>query len=226
VTRHDLIGRELPREAVISEVVSSDVISIDPEASLLDAVQRMSEEGVTHLPVLEDGRLVGICTRADIVRSRSHELALERLDEGWLAPVLQRRDRAGRRYVVVGNQSLGGDALMAELSSRVAADPRVRFHVVVPLTAGGDLTAARTRLEVQLGLIADLGVSATGEVGVADPVAATEAALAREPATGVILSTLPPGSSRWLRSNVPAGVSRRIPIPCVVVHDEPGESSD
>jgi chloride channel protein, CIC family len=226
VTRHDLIGRELPRDSTVGEVVSADVISIGPEASLLDAMQRMSEEGVTHLPVIEHGLLVGICTRADIVRSRSDELALERLDEGWLAPVLQRRDRAGRRYVVVGNQSLGGEALMAELVSRVEADPQLRFHVVVPLTSGGDLTEARARLEVQLGLIADLGVAATGEVGVADPVAAIEAALAREPATGVILSTLPPGSSRWLRSNVPAGVGRRISVPCIVVHDEPGESSD
>ncbi len=226
VTRHDLLGRDLPRDAPLSDVVSSDVISIDPEASLLDALQRMSEEDATHLPVIENGKLVGICTRADIVRSRSDELALERLDEGWLAPVLQRRDRIGRRIIVVGNQSLCGRALMAELAERVAADPQVRFHVVVPLSSGGDLTAARARLERQLGLIAELGVSATGEVGEADPVAAIEAALTREPAAAVILSTLPPGSSRWLRSNVPSGVGRRVSVPCSVVHDEPGDAPD
>ena len=225
ITRQDLIGQDFSRDALVGEVVSSDLVSIGPQASLVDAMQLMSEEGVTHLPVIEDGLLVGICTRADIVRSRSNELALERLDAGWLAPVLQRRDKVGPRYLVIGNQSLGGAALMAELANRVALDDQVRFHVVVPLVAGGDLTAARERLEMQLGLIDELGVTGTGEVGVADPLAAIEAALAREPAVGIVLSTLPPGASRWLRSNVPSGIARRIEIPCVIVHDE-AERSD
>ncbi len=226
VTRVDVLGREIDREALIGDVMSSDLVTVGPAASLLDAMQRMNDEGVTHLPVVEDGLLIGICTRADIVRSRSDELALERFDEGWLAPVLQRRDRAGRRYLVVGYQSLGGDALMAELASRVRNDKQARFHVIVPLMAGGDLTDARHRLEMQLGLIADLGAGATGEVAGADPVAAIEASVSREPAAGVILSTLPPGSSRWLRSNVPSGLSSRISIPVVTVHDASPGSGD
>jgi CBS domain-containing protein len=226
VTRQDLIGQDFPRDALVGEVASSDLVSIGPEASLVDAMEKMAQEGATHLPVIEDGVLVGICTRADIVRSRSDELALERLDAGWLAPVLQRRDRVGPRYLVVGNRSLGGAALMAELAGRVAQEDQIRFHVVVPLAAGGDLTAAREMLEMQLGLIEELGVTGTGEVGVADPLAAIEAALAREPAAGIILSTLPPGASRWLRSNVPSGLARRISVPHVIVHDDAPESSD
>jgi len=185
----------------------------------------MAEEGVTHLPVLENGLLVGMCTRADIVRSRSDELALERLDEGWLAPVLQRHDRLGVRYLVVGNQSLCGRALMAELERRVARSKQIRFHIVVPLAVGGDLTAARERLERQLGLIEELGVHATGEIGGADPLAAIETALARESAAGMILSTLPPSESHWHRSRVPAGVARRVDIPSVVVHDDEIDAS-
>ncbi len=220
VSRRDLISQELSRDSLVGEIASSDVVSIGPNASLLEAMQRMAEENVTHLPVLEDGSLVGMCTRADIVRSRSDELALERLDAGWLAPVLQRRDRVGPRWLVVGNESLGGEALMAEIRSRVAVSGQIRFHVVVPLEVGGDLTEARQRLEGQLGLIDELGVSASGEIGSADPLAAIEAALVRDPAAGVILSTLPPGESRWHRSNVPAGVVRRIDVPCVVVFDQ------
>lgn len=225
VTRTDLLTQEFPREAQVSEVASSDVVSIGPEASLLDAMQRMAEEGVTHLPVLEDGLLVGMCTRADIVRSRSDELALERLDEGWLAPVLQRHDRLGVRYLVVGNRSLCGTALMSELERRVAGSKQVHFHIVVPLPVGGDLTAARERLERQLGLIEELGVHATGEIGGADPLAAIEIALARESAAGIILSTFPPSESHWHRSRVPAGVARRIEIPSVVIHDDEVDTS-
>lgn len=225
VTRRDLFTQNLPQDALVSEIASSDVVSIGPDASLVDAMQLMAEEGVTHLPVLEEGQLVGICTRADIVRSRSEELALERLEPGWLAPVLQRRDPARVLYLVVGNQSLGGDALMAELSDLVARTPQIRFRVVVPLAVGGDLTAARERLEKQLGLIADLGVPASGELGDADPLAAIEVALAHEPAEGIVLSTLSPGVSRWHKANVPGGLARQIDVPFVVVHDDPPESS-
>ncbi len=226
VSRRDLISQDLPRDSLVTEIVPSDVVSIGPQASLVDAMQRMADEGITHLPVLEEGLLVGICTRADIVRSRSDELALERLDQGWLAPMLQRRDKIGSRCLVVGNRSLGGDALMAELADRVRRSPQMRFHVVVPLAAGGDLTAARDQLEMQLGLLADLGAASSGEIGDADPLAAIEHALKRETAEGIVLSTLPPGSSRWLRSNLPAGVARRVDVPCVIVHDIAPDSSD
>lgn len=219
VSRRDLLSQQLSRDVPIREMASSDLVSISPDASLVDAMQRMAQEDITHLPVIENGLLVGICTRADIVRSRSDELSLERLDAGWLAPVLQRRDRVGPRYLIVGSRSLGGSELTAELT-RLAADERdIRFHVLVPLAAGGDLTTARQRLELQLGVIDGLGVAATGEVGGADPLAAIEASLAREPAVGVILSTFSPNVSRWQKSGVPSGIARRVHVPCVVIHN-------
>jgi chloride channel protein, CIC family len=226
VTRRDLLTEDHPRDAPVSQVTSSDVVRIGSDASLIDAMQLMSSEDVTHIPVIDDGVIVGICTRADIVRSRSDELALERLEPGWLAPVVQRRDRIGRRVLVVGNQSLGGQALMAELRRRAAREPHIHFHMVVPLPAGGDLTAARKRLETQLGLLADLGIGASGEIGGSDPLAAIEVALRREPASEIILSTLPPGHSRWLRSDLPSGVARRIDLPCVTVHDIDNSPAD
>ncbi|MEE9415596.1 MAG: chloride channel protein [Acidimicrobiales bacterium] len=220
VTRSDLLSQDLPLDAPVKEISSADVVSIGPNASLVDAMHRMANEGVTHLPVLEDGLLVGMCTRADIVRSRSGELALERLETGWLAPVLQRRDRVVPRCLVVGNKSLGGEAVMAEISARVAGDSRLRFHVIVPLAAGGSLSLAREQLEMQLGLIDELGATASGEVGDADPLAAIEGAIAREPASGIVLSTLPPGESRWHRSKIPEGLPGRIDVPSVVVFDD------
>ena len=225
IARRDLLSKDCPRDALVHEIASIDVVTIGPDASLVEALRKMTEEEVTHLPVVEDGLLIGICTRADIVRSRSDELALERLDQGWIAPVLQRRDRVGPRHIIVGNESLGGAALMAQLERLAADRNEIRFHVIVPLAVGGDLTMARDRLELQLGLIEALGVSATGEIGGTDPIAAIEAALAPEAAVGVVLSTLPARSSRWHRSGVPSGIDRRINIPCVVVpNDEPKQT--
>lgn len=225
VTRRDLLTEDYPRETPISEVISHDVVTLGPEASLIDAMHLMAEEDVTHIPITKDGVVIGICTRADIVRSRSDEIALERLEPGWLAPVVQRRNRVGRRIIVAGNESLGGRALMAELERRARREPGVRFHIVVPLAAGGNLTAARERLETQLGLLESIGVAASGEIGGSDPLAAIEAALRREPAAEVILSTLPPSKSRWLRSDLPHGLARRIDLPCTIVHDDEPKSS-
>jgi len=43
-----------------------------------------------------------------------------------------------RRYLVVANQTLGGDDLLAYVQERMRAGPS-RFHVLVPATPAGQL---------------------------------------------------------------------------------------
>ena len=218
----DLLAQSFDREGPVGDLASTDVVGVSPSASLLDALQTMVDENINHLPVLEDGRLVGICTRADIVRARSDELALERLEGGWLAPVLQRRGTGERRYLVVGYQSLGSNALQHQIQAMTdgASAATTSFHVVVPLPRGDDLAQARDRLEHQLHLIETAGASASGEIGADDPVVAIEQALGREGADRIILSTLPPRRSRWLHGDLRTRIRRLIDVDVVVVHDD------
>jgi hypothetical protein len=59
----------------------------------------MIDYAVDHLPVLEGRRLVGICTRTDLMAVRARQLELERHQPGWQpARVLSRR-RAAQRPV-------------------------------------------------------------------------------------------------------------------------------
>ncbi|MDN7024761.1 CBS domain-containing protein [Methanoculleus sp. FWC-SCC1] len=51
----------------IGEVMSSPAITIDAEADIEAAAALMLREGVARLPVVREGELVGIVTRADIV---------------------------------------------------------------------------------------------------------------------------------------------------------------
>jgi hypothetical protein len=60
---------------------------------------------------------------------------------------------------------------------------------------------------------ADIGAEVTGEVGDARPIAAIADALLRARFDGIILSTLPPGRSEWLRQDLPARVARRFGLP-------------
>jgi acetoin utilization protein AcuB len=50
----------------VREFMSSPAVTIGPNASLAEAEERMRRHGVRRLPVVEDGRLVGIVTRSDI----------------------------------------------------------------------------------------------------------------------------------------------------------------
>ena len=62
-----------------------------------------------------------------------------------------------------------------------------------------------------------IGLEVTGEVGVQDPIQATRDALRDREIDEVILSTLPPGISRWLGQDVPSKLKGSIPVPVAVV---------
>ncbi len=51
----------------IEEVMSSPAVSVDPDASVQTAARLMAERKIGCLPVLEDGRLVGIITETDVL---------------------------------------------------------------------------------------------------------------------------------------------------------------
>lgn len=135
-----------------------------------------------------------------------------------------------RRYLVVSNQTLSSEALVEKVRSCLAAGPS-HFHVLVPAThaadhmtwtEGHDRAIAQERLERALKLFADLGARADGEVGDAVPLGAMQHAVrARGPFDEVILFTLPPGISRWLRQDLPHRAERRLGIPVTHVVAEP-----
>jgi hypothetical protein len=128
-------------------------------------------------------------------------------------------------YLIVANQTLASPTLGAAVAERIGAGD-ASFHVVVPATPtqhgltwdeAEARTAAELRLEHVLARLRDLGAEATGEVGSADPVAAVGDALRSHPADEIILSTLPPGISRWLGLDVPSRLKTATTVPVTVV---------
>ncbi len=83
VARGDLLRQPLEDSAPILEAASRDVVTLEPDDTVFVALHRILEENVEHLPVVEDGRLVGICTRTDVLRARSPQLDHERTQPGW-----------------------------------------------------------------------------------------------------------------------------------------------
>jgi CBS domain-containing protein len=78
VTDRDLvlhvIAKDLdPHKVPISDVCSENPVTAEPEEALDDALQRMASEQVRRLPVVTEGRLVGILAQADVARSARPE---------------------------------------------------------------------------------------------------------------------------------------------------------
>jgi CBS domain-containing protein len=60
--------RQVEREAYeVAEVMSRDLSTIEPEANAMEAHQQIQQESVGRLPVVEDGQLVGLISRTDLM---------------------------------------------------------------------------------------------------------------------------------------------------------------
>jgi len=131
-----------------------------------------------------------------------------------------------RSYLVVGNQTLAGPELTTLIEELMAADGETAFHVVVPATPvqrgftwdeGEARAEARRRLDAFMDRLHEMGADASGEIGSRDPIEAVQDALRGHPADEIILSTLPPGISRWLGQDVPTRLRGSVVLPVTVV---------
>ena len=58
-----------PEKVKVSEVASRDVVTLDPQQDLDEALRLMARHQVRRLPVVEeDGRLVGVVAQADVAQ--------------------------------------------------------------------------------------------------------------------------------------------------------------
>lgn len=64
----DTKRRVLMTERRVSDVMTNDPVTVDPEDSIQDAAGRMLEYQVSGLPVITGNRPVGIITESDIFR--------------------------------------------------------------------------------------------------------------------------------------------------------------
>jgi len=51
---------------LVKERMTSDVVTIDEDASMMKAFQIMKENSIRRLPVMRQGKLIGIVTDRDI----------------------------------------------------------------------------------------------------------------------------------------------------------------
>lgn len=73
VTESDFVSRVVlegydPLKTPVSRIMTRDIITISPGADLFDALLLMKDADVRHLPVVDEGKLVGFITAKDVLK--------------------------------------------------------------------------------------------------------------------------------------------------------------
>jgi CBS domain-containing protein len=63
-----LLGRS-SAETPVWQIMSSPVVTVTPEYGVRQCMQIMTEKRIRHLPVVQDGRMVGVISIGDLVRT-------------------------------------------------------------------------------------------------------------------------------------------------------------
>jgi CBS domain-containing protein len=80
VTDRDIVVRLLAKgegpDASVREAATTQLETIAPDTSIDDAIQKMEQANVRRLPVVEDGKPVGVVSLGDLAQERDRDSAL------------------------------------------------------------------------------------------------------------------------------------------------------
>ena len=72
--RRMILQGRTSRETPVHEVMTSQVFVITPDTTSGECMMHMTDRRIRHLPVVEGGRVVGVISIGDVVRSVIHDL--------------------------------------------------------------------------------------------------------------------------------------------------------
>jgi CBS domain-containing protein len=73
LTERDIVQKVVakgldPDKTMVKDIMSRDVITVDKQKSIEDAVRIMDQKKIKKLPVIDNGKLIGIVTMTDLLR--------------------------------------------------------------------------------------------------------------------------------------------------------------
>jgi CBS domain-containing protein len=86
ITDRDIVVRAVaeradPQTAKVGDVSSGDPVAVEPDADLDEALELMARHRVRRLPVVENGRLVGVVAQADVALAAKEKDSGKMLEE-------------------------------------------------------------------------------------------------------------------------------------------------
>lgn len=113
----------------IRELMNREVVSLDPQATVAEALQLCTERRIRHVPVLEEGRLVGIVSDRDLREAGSHTAGEEAVEQAAELMEVRLADVMSREVLTAHPQDPVGYAARQMESYRINALPVVEEPV-------------------------------------------------------------------------------------------------
>jgi CBS domain-containing protein len=145
---------------LVADVMRTDMVTIRPDATVQEAIELARTRGIRHLPVLEDGALVGIVSDRDLKRTLVPEAAVRRLPGvGDLPARLTVADIMSRPVITIAMAFAVEDAARVMVAERISALPVTDGARLVGMVTETDLLALLVRA---LGAVEPSGGGARG----------------------------------------------------------------
>ncbi|MFO1414700.1 MAG: CBS domain-containing protein [Burkholderiales bacterium] len=68
-TRKVILNGRASRDTRVEEIMTADVVTVAPATSLGECLRLVSDHHIRHLPVVRDGKVVGVLSVGDLVRA-------------------------------------------------------------------------------------------------------------------------------------------------------------
>ncbi len=86
VTDRDLVIRGLaegrdPKSTAVGDISSTDVITVEPDESVDKVIELMREKAVRRIPVVDEGKPVGILSLGDLAMKKDKDSVLSDISE-------------------------------------------------------------------------------------------------------------------------------------------------
>jgi acetoin utilization protein AcuB len=129
------------KRELVKDWMTGDVVTASPDTTLPDAHRLMDEKGVRRLPVLKDGKLVGIVTRGDVRGAEpSSATSLSIWELHYLLARLKIKEVMTPDPITISQSATIGEAAQAMLDNRISGLPVV--------DSGGNLTGIITESDI------------------------------------------------------------------------------
>ncbi|MBI5014655.1 MAG: CBS domain-containing protein [Deltaproteobacteria bacterium] len=141
---------------LVQDLMTPNVISIGPDQSVAEAGELMTSRRIRHLPVVEDGRLLGLVTRTSLAAALPGlglGPGLTRFEHNYLTA------NTSVREVMIRDPALGTGDMPAEEAARVMNVNRISSLIIVQ---DGDAVGIITDTDIFEAMLELLGARQPG----------------------------------------------------------------
>jgi CBS domain-containing protein len=132
--------REWWRAVCVRDIMSSPVICVDSLTTVTDAHILMKDHKIRRVPVIDDGKLVGMLTQGDVRGAMPSEVTtLNRAEEEYLIKQLKVERVMSREIIVASEEMTLADAARLLVQYKIGGLPVLTDDKVVGMVTESDI---------------------------------------------------------------------------------------